>query len=421
MTKPEVHVIFGGQAGSEAKGKTVGYYAMRKQYAAAVSNFMPNAGHTYVDDQGHATMVQSIPQAVINPQTMLMLSAGSAIDLHLLFSEIYKFNVDPVRLIIDPRAVIVLPKHHDAEKANMGYISSTQKGCGEALADKVRRAKDVVLWRDFVAAGLSPSTPVNPTPVQANAQALWDDLAKNKTSTQIENIKGIVERIITQRVDWAVNSILKGDSMNHVLVECPQGYDLDVNHGYSYPYCTSRQTTPAQSIADAGIAPQRVTRITAVIRPYPIRVGNQIENGVQVGTSGEYPSKEITWEEVAKRSGYPREEIKELTTVTKKLRRVFEPNWTELADMVTITGTTDIALNFADYISYSNKNASDVDGLSDDTIRFIVQVEAVAGVPVSTVGTGAKDSAMVDLMNPDQRAKFEARADKLSSSDIEER
>ena len=47
-----VTVVFGGQAGSEGKGKIAGWLAQRYDWDAAVSTFMPNAGHTYVNNDG---------------------------------------------------------------------------------------------------------------------------------------------------------------------------------------------------------------------------------------------------------------------------------------------------------------------------------------------------------------------------------
>lgn len=156
-----------------------------------------------------------------------------------------------------------------------------------------------------------------------------------------------------------------------------------------------------------------VTRVTAVARPYPIRVGNMVVDGVLVGSSGDYPTKEITWEEIAKRSGTPREEITEMTTVTKKLRRVFETNMHEMAEAVRVTGTTDIALNFVNYIDYSNYGATSIEQLTDRTIIFINNLQEVTGVPVSYIGTGPKDGQAIDLMNREQRKLYDTRVQGL--------
>ena len=399
-SKNRVHVIFGGQAGSEAKGKVAGFLALNGEYDVSVANFMPNAGHTWIGETGTKVMVQTLPQASVthleensnvNPMA-LMLSAGQAIDLKLLIKEIVNYNLDPKLITIDNRAVIVQQHHKDKEAQTMGRISSTLKGCGEALAGKVTRSNDTILWRDIF----------QPKIMKRLVES------EGLTKEDIEALTDINTEMVSKEL-W--NRINEGQS---ILVEAPQGFDLDVNHGVEFPYCTSRQTTPAQAIADAGIAPQMVDRITAVIRPYPIRVGNNYNGNEMTGTSGNYPSAEITWEDVAERSGMPREEITEFTTVTGKLRRVFELNMHRLTHMVRVTGTTDIALNFANYIDYNVQGATDVDQLSDKVIAFIHNIEVSTGVKVSYVGTGAKENEAIDLTHPTQESKYALRLRGLS-------
>lgn len=351
----KVTVILGGQVGSEGKGKFAGYIARKDRVDMSVCNFHPNAGHTWVDNEGNATMVQQLPQAVVNPGTTLLISAGGAIDIPTLMREL-DANDAHGRLLIHPRAMIIEDRHRQEEAITMGRISSTQKGCGSAGADKVRRASDVMLARDCA------------------------QLAEYVANT----------------TDFVNSAIRNGQ---HVMVEVPQGFDLDINHGLEYPYCTSRQTTSTQALADAGIAPQAVSEVIAVIRPYPIRVGNMYdENGNMTGYSGNYcDSEEITWEIVAERSGTPIEEIREMTTVTKKLRRVFEPNFDRLREMVVVNGVTQIALNFANYIDYSMLGKTEVSDITEKVWDFIFKVQEATQVPVTMVGTGARDCDIIDM------------------------
>lgn len=357
-TKGTVTVVLGGQAGSEGKGKFAGYLARKDKFKVAVANFMPNAGHTWIGNDGTKVMVQQLPQAVVNPDTTLFISAGAAIDIEMLLSEMQKFGAMN-RTVIHPRALIIDQKHKDAEAASLKRISSTLKGCGEALADKSARRAGTRLAKDV--------------------EVLAPHVAPEGNFSQ-----------------HLMNCLQYGTD---ILIECPQGFDLDINHGLEYPYCTSRQTITAQAIADAGLPPQVVEEVIAVIRPYPIRVGDVFdENGERIGTSGTYlDSDEITWEEVGRRGGIPREEIVEFTTVTGKLRRVFEPNWKRLRQMVDINGVTQIALNFANYVDYSVTNATEPEQLTAKVWDFIAKVEEETGVKVTLVGTGPKDSDIIDL------------------------
>lgn len=365
--KGHVTVVLGGMAGSEGKGKFAGYLAAQGEVDLAMANFMPNAGHTWVDNGGEAHLVQQLPQAAaVDSSVGLVITAGAAIELPLLLEEIKRYNVQDNQLIISPRAMIIEDRHREAEAEELQRISSTLKGCGHALADKVSRGKNVKLAGDIP---------------ELDKYTHGDD-----------------GKMSAAGVGYAISDLIKKEPIR-VMVECPQGFDLDINHGLEYPYCTSRQTTSAQALADAGIAPQLLDEVIAVIRPYPIRVGDAFnEQGEKIGTSGSYAdSAELSWEEIAERGGIPFEEISEFTTVTKKLRRVFEIDWDRLRAMVAINGVTQIALNFANYIDWEIKGKSEEMDLTPKVLAFMQKVQLEVGVPVTLVGTGAKDNEIIDL------------------------
>jgi adenylosuccinate synthase len=180
-----------------------------------------------------------------------------------------------------------------------------------------------------------------------------------------------------------------------ILHEGSQGFSLDINHGSHYPQCTSRSTTATQNLADMGLPAQMMGDVYVVIRPYPIRVGNVIENGEQVGYSGDcYPGQEeMTWEQVSTAAGAPPEVTKgELTTVTKRLRRVFSFSETQLEEAVVVNGATKIALNFANYIDWSCFGMNQYDDLPQKVKDFIRKCEDVAQIPVTVVGTGPQNN-----------------------------
>jgi adenylosuccinate synthase len=162
------------------------------------------------------------------------------------------------------------------------------------------------------------------------------------------------------------------------LLEGTQGTSLSVHHG-PYPFVTSRDTTVAGCLADAGIATSRVRKIVLVCRTFPIRVG---------GPSGPM-ALEISYEELAARSKIPIEELKttEKTTTTKRQRRLAEFDWEQLRRSVLLNGPTDIALTFVDYLDIKNREAFRFDQLTNETLRFIEEVERVSGQPVTLIST----------------------------------
>jgi len=97
----------------------------------------------------------------------------------------------------------------------------------------------------------------------------------------------------------------------------------------------------------------------------------------------------LSWAEIARRSGHSATELRknERGSVSGKLRRVGEFDWVLLQKSVQLNGPTDIALTFADYIDKNNQNARRFEQLSERTIRFIEEIEHVAGAPVTLIST----------------------------------
>ena len=124
------------------------------------------------------------------------------------------------------------------------------------------------------------------------------------------------------------------------FVEVSQGFSLGINQQF-YPYCTSRECTVAQAISDAGLHPNDYRQCMMVVRTYPIRVA---------GNSGDcYPDQEETsWEEL----GFE----PELTTVTKKTRRVFTWSRIQFMDAVRFNKPDYIFLNFCNYLEKQGKD-----------------------------------------------------------------
>jgi hypothetical protein len=228
----------------------------------------------------------------VNPNTEIYINAGASIDIDVLFKEIafiesigYKMTD---RLFIHPLANVITQEDRDEEKRII-KSGSTFKGCGAALARKTMRAPKSKLARDY------------------------DVLRPFIKDMTVEINEGIARGM-------------------RVLVEGSQGIDLDINFA-EYPFTTSRQTHPTQLAADAGIPCQAVTNVIINLRTNPIRINNQsaADPSETCYTGNYWDAKEISWADVAKQAGYQsfEEFTKEYefalyTSVTKKLRRVFE-------------------------------------------------------------------------------------------------
>ena len=349
-------VVFGGQAGSEGKGAIAGYLSRKYEWGAAICTFMTNAGHTWVGDDGTEVVVNQLPVGLVGTPAKLLIGPGAAITESFLEREMNAFEGQfgiERRLRIHPRVMMIEEEDRLAETVDTKYIASTMKGCGTALARKVSRKGNVKLARDVV----------------------W-------LQPYIADTTSIVNGLINQG---------KG-----VLVEAAQGFDLDINHGISYPYCTSRGTTPMQVLADCGIDGRLVTRSIAVLRTFPIRVGNVVEDGERVGYSGPFGGREISFSSL----GVP----DELTTVTKRVRRIFEMDYDRIAVMSLVCRPTDIALCFMDYVEPMVSGRGDLGVFNESTvIEFVHKVTNVVhrstfSPKVSLVKTGPKDGHLADNM-----------------------
>lgn len=296
-----VTVIVGGQFGSEGKGKVAHFFAKEMGASVAIRVGGPNSGHTVISEKGPIIFKQ-LPTAAILPDVQCVLPAGSYLSPAILFEEMKLANLAPSRLTIDPNAVIITSDNLAEERnSKLGTaIGSTQSGTGAAVSARINRLGNVKLARDDES--LKPFIrPVTPF--------LRERLNKN-------------ERII---------------------VEGTQGFGLSVLHAQDYPYATSRDTTAAGFVAEAGLSPLDVDDIILVIRAFPIRVA---------GNSGPLP-KEFSWEELTTESGSD-SPIIEYTSVTKNKRRVarFDPEIVRQA--ILYNRPTRIVLNHLDYFDVRN-------------------------------------------------------------------
>jgi adenylosuccinate synthase len=145
-----------------------------------------------------------------------------------------------------------------------------------------------------------------------------------------------------------------------------------------------------QALADMGVPASMLGHVYAVIRPYPIRVNNRD------GSSGPYPSAEITWEEVRERCGAAHD-ITEITTTTKLQRRVFEFAWERIRTMTNVCNPDFFILQFANYIDWTCFGAVNKFGLGSDVMDFVEKLEEEYRIPVAYVGTGPEHDQMVDM------------------------
>jgi adenylosuccinate synthase len=328
-----VTVVVGGQYGSEGKGKVAQYLARAENAAVAVRVGGPNSGHTGIASDGSAVILRQLPTAALLPEPMCVLGAGSYIDVDLLLREIEYTSLNPRRLLIDENAVVVTyeDRAEEAQDRLADRIGSTCSGTGAAVRKRVARRSR----QDLVA-----------------------------EVPELEPYVGDAAGLLRAHLDEG----------NRVLIEGTQGFGLSLLHTREFPYATSRDTSAAGAVSEAGLSPLDIDRVVLVLRTFPIRVA---------GNSGPLLN-ETDWEVVSSEGGHD-ELLAEYTSVTQRLRRVarFDPEIVRRA--ILVNRPSMIVLNHVDYVDASCRNAST---LTATARRFVDEVEGEIGQSVDLIGVG---------------------------------
>lgn len=328
MQDPLQHhlTVVGGQFGSEGKGRVVEWLLRASAWTASVRVGGPQAGHTVEDTrtEGATYAFRSLPvsvAAVHHGPHSAIIGAGAVVDLEVLARECRDWGNGDVEIYLDQEAVVVGEgdRQHEAALDLANTTGSTGKGVGAARSAHVLRRQKLI--RDLP----------------------WGDLPPEVTVLDTRELV---------RKHWYEGKI---------LFEGAQGLGLSLRSRY-YPHVTSADCTTIQMFSDAGVTGpmvrDRLHYTLGVYRTYPIRIA---------GPSGPLYD-ELTWDQVGVEP--------EITTVTKKVRRV--GGWdAELARWSTRFGGVDLAaLTFLDYLDPSEWQS------------FCAQAQADLGVPLWLVAAG---------------------------------
>lgn len=346
-----VDVLVGGQYGSEGKGQVSAYLA--REYSVLVRVGGPNAGHSVFGRPPRK--FYHLPSGTAWAEdASIVLGPGSFLWLEALRKEIRQNRLAPGRLFIDPQATIIESKDRRYEERLKRSIGSTGQGVGAATARKVLRHS----WKGPVR--LAGELPELQDYVLETCEVLDGAFAEGR----------------------------------RVFLEGTQGTGLSLHHG-KYPHVTSRDTTVAGCLAEAGIPPSRVRKTVLVCRSYPIRVQDP-----EGGTSG-HMSLPTSWAEIARRCDHSARMLRrnERTTTTNRRRRPAEFDWHLYRRSVSLNGPTDIAFTFADYLGHGNQNARRFEQLNEETIRFVEEMERVGNAPVSLIATRFHYRSIIDRRN----------------------
>lgn len=314
------YFLVDGQFGSTGKGALSAY--LHHHLAGAVdvvaSNAGPNSGHTsYLGDR--KIVLKQLPtfgvhERLANPDEPLpvYLTSGAIINPDILNREVAEYDI---KVFLSGNAALIRPEDIIAEgSGSVAAVAGTRQGVGTALARKVLRDPGAIC-REY---------------------------------------KGGWHPNITITNGYSLDA-----SRAVVFHEVSQGYSLGINSEF-YPKVTSRECTAAQACADAGIAPQTVKGVAMAIRTFPIRVGNF--EGHSSGAC--YPGQEeIQWEDIGVEP--------ELTTVTKRPRRLFTFSRAQYAAALLANRPTLVFVNFMNYLKHKENREAFATGVMYDAEHLL--------------------------------------------------
>ena len=305
----KVDLVIDMQFGSTGKGLIAGYLAEKYGHDVVLTANMPNAGHTYINAAGRKWVHKALPSGITSPNLKIVgIGPGAVFDVNRLLKEI-EDSADVLNgkeVWIHECAAVLSPRHKEKEASTLSAVSSTMQGSAAATVEKMMR--------------------------DPNSAVLARNCLEHNASIDSEGGLAVKVRVVSNK-EW----IEMLYAAKRILAEGAQGYSLGLNAGF-WPYCTSRDCTPARFMADMAIPLGMLNNTVGTMRCHPIRVGNTAD-----GFSGPcYPDqKELTWEELGVEP--------ETTTVTGRIRRVFSFSYQQAREAILACQPTHIFLNFCNY------------------------------------------------------------------------
>ncbi|OJY60555.1 MAG: hypothetical protein BGP16_05750 [Sphingobium sp. 66-54] len=295
----------------------------------------PNSGHTAYDRSGRKFALRQLPAGAVDRNVDIVFPAGSYIDVDVLLREIEELDYPRDRIFISSYANIITPeqKAWEVEAGLVSGIGSTGSGVGAAIMAQVAREASNFPLHRHDAAHCAPLEPF------------------------LHNTTALMR-------DWL-------DAGARIIVEGTQGFGLSLYDGGHWPKATSRATTAAAALAETGLSPVDVDNVTLVIRSYPIRVA---------GDSGPLPG-ETSWEAISE-SINAQTDLREFTTVTKKLRRVGRFDASVVQAAIACNNPTMIVLNHLDYVGSRRIGSEECAKVAD----FVAEVEHTIGRRIDHLG-----------------------------------
>jgi adenylosuccinate synthase len=423
-------VVVGTQWGDEGKGKVVDWLT---DHAQGVVRFQGghNAGHTLVI-AGKKTVLHLIPSGILRKAVHCYIGNGVVVSPQALLDEIATLSQAGVeiagRLKISEACPLILPYHVALDQARetakgASKIGTTGRGIGPAYEDKVARrairlqdlfhrerfaAKlgEVLDYHNFVLKNYFHAQPVD------FQRTLEDTLALAQT------IKPLIADV--PQLLYQANRDDKS-----LLFEGAQGTLLDIDHG-TYPFVTSSNCVAGAAAAGSGIGPHLLHYVLGITKAYTTRVGSgpfptelNDEVGRQIAARGQEfgattgRARRCGWFDAAalKRSI----QINGVSGLcVTKLDVLDGMESLRLGVGYKIDGTVSNILPVgAELLAQCEPVYEEISGWKESTVgikqfkdlpraaqNYLKRIEAICGVPIDMISTGADREETIVLRHP---------------------
>ncbi len=417
-------VVLGAQWGDEGKGKATDQLGDRTDYVVKF-NGGNNAGHTVVVG-GQKYALHLIPSGILTPGVVPVIGNGVVVDIEVLFEEIDALEargVDTSGLLVSSAAHVIAPYNRTIDKVTERFLGSrrigtTGRGIGPTYADKINRIGiriqdlfDESILRQKVEGALATKNQM--------LVKIYNRRAVTVDETVAELLR-FAERLRPHVADTPLVLNQALDEGRTIVFEAGQATMLDVDHG-TYPFVTSSSATAGGACTGSGVGPTRIDRVVAVAKAYTTRVGE-----------GPFPTELLDAD-----GDRLRESGGEYGTTTGRPRRTGWYDAVVVRYAARVNGLTDLVVTKLDVLTGWEKIpvcvAYDVDGTRFDEMpydqsdfhhakpvyeyldgwtedisqartfdelpaaaqRYLLRLEEVSGVRVSSIGVGPGREATI--------------------------
>lgn len=416
MTKTVI--IIGCQWGDEGKGKIVD---LLTQHVKAVVRFQGghNAGHTLVI-QGEKTILRLIPSGILHAEVECLIGNGVVISPEALLKEMDELEKKAIpvseRLRISAHCPLILASHialDEAREATLkNAIGTTKRGIGPAYEDKVARRG--LHMSDFFNLKQFPEKLKN---LLSYHNFLLQHYYKTATIDYDQTLASLLE--IAKKIKPLITDIPTRLATYHqekkpLLFEGAQGTFLDIDHG-TYPFVTSSNTTAGAAATGSGLGIRYFDYVLGVSKAYSTRVGNGVfpselldddgetlrKRGHEYGSVTKRPRRCGWLDSVLLRRAVQLNSISSLcltkldvldTMETIKICTAYQLGEQQINDLP--LNPEDLARCIPIYEEHlgwktSTTPIKEFANLPANAQRYLRRIEALTGVPITIISTGA--------------------------------